>query len=143
LALSQLDGAPTYNDPVDASRSALEAQAYAEASNRGMITESGAYDPQRTSDENGNTYGWFSPENNSMNLTSNPGEKQNEQVHDWANSLREARTENGETVYPEATDIFNNTDKSIDGGMNSGRARVSGEDGVGKDSDSGSVKIKR
>ena len=143
LALSQLDGAPTYNDPVDASRSALEAQAYAEASNRGMITESGAYDPQRTSDENGNTYGWFSPENNSMNLASNPGEKQNEQVHDWANSLREARTENGETVYPDATGIFNDTDKSIDVGMNSGRARVAGEDGVGKDSDSGSVKIKR
>ena len=143
LVLSQLDGAPAYEDPVDASRSALEAQAYAEASNKGLITESGAYDPQRTSDKNGNTYSWFSPENKTMDLTKNPSDTQNEQVHDWANSLKEARTENGEAVYPGATGIFNGTNNAIDGGMNSGRARVSGEDGVGKDSDSGSVKIKR
>lgn len=141
LLLSQLDNAPSYQDPIAASRNALEAQAYAEASNKGLITESGAYDPQRMSDKDGNTYSWFSPENKTMDLAANPSDAQNEQVHNWANSLRTARTNNNEESYPNATGIFNSTDAAIDAGMNSGKARISGEDGQG--GDEGDIKIKK
>jgi len=116
-------------------------QAYAEASNKGLITESGAYDPQRMSDKDGNTYSWFSPENKTMDLAANPSDAQNEQVHNWANSLRTARTNNNEESYPNATGIFNSTDAAIDAGMNSGKARISGEDGQG--GDEGDIKIKK
>lgn len=141
LLLSQLDNAPSYQDPIAASRNALEAQAYAEASNKGLITESGAYDPQRMSDKDGNTYSWFSPENKTMDLAANPSDAQNEQVHNWANILRTARTNNNEESYPNATGIFNSTDAAIDAGMNSGKARISGEDGQG--GDEGDIKIKK
>lgn len=143
LALSQLDGSPTYEDPVAASRNALEAQAYAEASNRGWITEPGAYDPQRTSDENGETYSWFSSEDNTMELAKNPSDAQNEQVHNWANNLRNARTDEKSSapLYPVATETFNNTDTAINTGINEGEARIASEDGQG--GDSGTVTIKK
>ena len=96
-------------------RDALEAMAYADAVNSGVVP-SEALSAEHAHDQYGKPYDWY--DNGRVNLPEDLNAERTAEMHDWA-----GRVEDG--------GVFQDTDGAIDDGVNGGVARILGEDGAG------------
>ncbi|PHP53269.1 DUF6571 family protein [Actinomyces ruminis] len=123
------DDLPDVDVPVTpkSTRRTLEAQAYADAVNRGLITDPEAFNPEYFQDSSGQPYSWYTTNpdgTTTFNLDNPPTSEQKDGVHDWANAIHSEHD-------PE--DVLGDANDAIDAGINEGRSLIEGDNSKGMD----------
>ncbi|MBE6474762.1 MAG: hypothetical protein E7Z95_04180 [Actinomyces succiniciruminis] len=123
------DDLPDVDVPVtpESTRRTLEAQAYADAVNQGLITDPEAFNPEYFQDSSGQPYSWYTTNpdgTTTFNLDNPPTSEQKDGVHDWANAIHSEHD-------PE--DVLGDANDAIDAGINEGRSLIEGDNSKGMD----------
>ncbi|QHO90192.1 hypothetical protein CWT12_00965 [Actinomyces sp. 432] len=131
IMLDQLapDDLPDVDGPVtpESTRRTLQAQAYVEAVNQGLITDPEAFSPDYLQDSSGQPYSWYATDpdgTTTFSLDNPPTSEQKDGVHDWANAV-------GPEHDPE--DVLGEADTAINTGIGEGRSLIEGDNKEGED----------